>query len=85
MKHLLAISIVGLSLVAIGCQNDEAKRQDTDSATAGRYSGSTSSTITGSSQQSSANNDVYGTQRHSGTLSSSSTSDPNSRTMGGGQ
>jgi hypothetical protein len=83
VKFMLSLAVLSIAFCTIGCQNDE--RHDADSATAGRYSGTTSSTITGSSQESTANTDIYGTKNHSGTLSSSSTSDPNTRTMGGGQ
>jgi len=81
MKHLLSLAVLSVALCAIGCQNDEQNRHNVDSSTA---SGAPSSTLTGSSQQSNANTGIYGTQGHSGTLSSSSTSDPNTRTMGGG-
>ena len=83
MKYLLSLAVLSMAFCTVGCQNDE--RHDADTATAGRYAGSNSSTITGSSQEATGNSDVYGNKNHSGTLSSSSTADPNTRTMGGGQ
>jgi hypothetical protein len=84
MKQLLSLAVLSLALCALGCQNDDQKRHDVDSTTAARYSGSNSTSVTGSSDTASANRNIYGTQGHSGTLSSSSNTDPNTRTMGGG-